>query len=51
MDHTLLKDGSPVNLNNCLISIFILLAVTHGDVAQLEAEVLKSKATNFINYW
>lgn len=30
---TLLEDGGPVDLDDCLIGIFILLAVIHGDDA------------------
>lgn len=30
---TLLKNGGPVDLDDCLIGIFILLAVIHGDDA------------------
>ena len=30
---TLLEDGGPVDLDDCLIGVFILLAVIHGDDA------------------
>lgn len=33
MVRTLLEDSGPVDLDDCLVGIFILLAVTHGDDA------------------
>lgn len=41
---TLLKDGGPVDLDDCLVGIFILLAVIHGDDAQSSKPRIGSQA-------
>ena len=44
---TLLEHSGPVDLDDYLVGIFILLAVTHGGDALSSNKVLKSKPTDF----
>ena len=47
MVHTLLKNSSPVHFDDCLVGIFVLLTVTHGDVALSSKLRLYVKPTDF----